>query len=774
MKILRFVSLTSAILVTFLYLSGLALAQPCPTCPGPQTPIQPAGRNSDGLPPEAHLLFQNAGEDWQARRWEQAIAKYRSIIHGHPSTPLAGSAHMRVGLYLKYQNLWDEAVQEFERGISIIPGTRAAHDAKTSIACVHASRGMYDEAEILLKEVLAETKDRDQAKYCSGWLKWINILKSQTKQSKSSSCGPRALSMVLKIKGIDHGDLGDEIVSLPSAKGNQISMEELRRIAEVKGLNAYGIKATIDQLDTIELPAIALLRPGHYIVVLSVNQKEYKIIDPEKGERPITIYSKEILERDWTGYLLAFGDETRQHAGQTVLTQKEMESLQGGVCSCCPSGYLGGKEDYPNIVFDEIERPIKGCVSKGGMPKILINTTTFNLVVEDIDLSYGGLGPRVEIKRTYNSDDPGGSVFGQGWTFSYNVSLSENPGGGSVNLRRGSGKNEYYSYQGGGRYSSPLGVHDELTKDLNNGTYSLWIKREKVTQNFNSSGKLTSIVDRNGNAITFQYDVSGNYLTTITDAVGRITTFIYWEDINKVHTITDYIGREATFTYENENLKTTTDMAGNMVTYDYQTDTYMDMKSITTSAGTTQIGWYNSWMLSAHYLSYITDPLGNTRWHYFCRYPEYSCPFMSQYDTGIKDARGNWMYYYNPGWCGTGGFKNSQGNQTTFGYDGNCNRTSITNANGDLTTIGYNAYGDITFIKDPECAQQSPPCQTTFTYWNHGGVERDYLKEIKDPRDQTYIYFFEYSTDGKWNLSFITDPLNHNTEFKTTPRATAS
>ncbi len=55
----------------------------------------------------------------------------------------------------------------------------------------------------------------------------------------------------------------------------------------------------------------------------------------------------------------------------------------------------------------------------------------------------------------------------------------------------------------------PTGVYDELVKHGTgeNSTFSLRIKKDKTTQIFNSSGKLTSIVDRNGNAVTFQYDV---------------------------------------------------------------------------------------------------------------------------------------------------------------------------------------------------------------------------------------------------------------------------
>jgi ABC-type bacteriocin/lantibiotic exporter with double-glycine peptidase domain len=77
-------------------------------------------------------------------------------------------------------------------------------------------------------------------------------------------------------------------------------MEELKRVALTKGLKAQGLRVRMEQLDALELPVIALVNPGHYIVIFSADQRRYRIVDPEKGERAVTIYH-EVLERDWTG-----------------------------------------------------------------------------------------------------------------------------------------------------------------------------------------------------------------------------------------------------------------------------------------------------------------------------------------------------------------------------------------------------------------------------------------------------------------------------------------
>ncbi len=117
MKTIKLLLAAGAIAVIFLNLSKLASAQPCATCPGSGSRMQSSGQALDNSAWEAYFRHRSANEDWQAGRWEQAVAKYRSIIKTYPSTPQAGSAHLKVGLYLKYHAQFDEAIQEFQRGI---------------------------------------------------------------------------------------------------------------------------------------------------------------------------------------------------------------------------------------------------------------------------------------------------------------------------------------------------------------------------------------------------------------------------------------------------------------------------------------------------------------------------------------------------------------------------------------------------------------------------------------------------------------------------------
>jgi YD repeat-containing protein len=75
-------------------------------------------------------------------------------------------------------------------------------------------------------------------------------------------------------------------------------------------------------------------------------------------------------------------------------------------------------------------------------------------------------------------------------------------------------------------------------------------ERDGLKRNFDPAGKLTSIIDRFGNILTFSYD-SGK-LTAVSDGNGRSITFGYKAD-GKLETVTDPKGSNSfIFTYTSE------------------------------------------------------------------------------------------------------------------------------------------------------------------------------------------------------------------------------
>ncbi|MCI0562214.1 MAG: DUF6531 domain-containing protein [Nitrososphaera sp.] len=134
-----------------------------------------------------------------------------------------------------------------------------------------------------------------------------------------------------------------------------------------------------------------------------------------------------------------------------------------------------------------------------------VNTATGNYFFQRTDMAIPGRGQPTILTRTYNSLDTYSGPLGHGWTHSYNIFLTENPVG-SVAIKQGDGREEFYDPTGGGNYQSRFGgVFNTLVKNPD-GTFTLTSK-DQTELHFNTSGQLTSITDRNGNTLTLQYNL---------------------------------------------------------------------------------------------------------------------------------------------------------------------------------------------------------------------------------------------------------------------------
>jgi len=408
-----------------------------------QPEIAFAQKNSGPCPCEeeyksekGYSLYKEAAKDWKERKWQKAVEKYQEIIEKHPTSPLAAKAHIGTGLYLKYLRYYDEAVPEFQKGISMLPGTRSARDARTSIACVRTLQGKYNEALFILQEVMSEAKNWDQVKYCSYWMKYL-LRQKAGKFSKLNSCGPRTLGTILRLKGTKLSL--QELSTFKSLQQYRVSMQDLKEAAESKGLRATGVNIDLAAVTKLEMPVIAQVEPGHYIVITSFDKNGFTIIDSARGEKPYIIPAS-ALQRRWTGNVLLFGDNEVNILRYALLTENRMKNTFGGVCDCCPIGGNGPKDESKHTKYVD-------------PASIWVNTVNLNMVVEDTDLFYSCVGPDIEIKRTYNADAPTQSSFGRSWTHSYNIYLTEEPTG-DILVNRGGGKIDRFYYIG----SDPIGM----------------------------------------------------------------------------------------------------------------------------------------------------------------------------------------------------------------------------------------------------------------------------------------------------------------------------
>jgi RHS repeat-associated protein len=415
-----------------------------------------------------------------------------------------------------------------------------------------------------------------------------------------------------------------------------------------------------------------------------------------------------------------------------------------------------------------------------------VNISTGNATYEFTDLALPGKGSSLTFTRTYNSQDVANSGFlGRGWRCEYQTAL-EFPTAAEVTLIAADGRQEIFTASGGGDYTSPQGVTERLHKNAN-GSFTI-THLDQSHLEFDSGGRLSSAVDRYGNATTLTYNTSGQ-LTGVTEAGGRTLSFTY--DYAYLTQVEDNAGRTASFTYDTGgNLVSATDPNGHTTTYTY--DSNHQLTSVSEpepSANPLMTNTYTDGRVTLQ-----TDALGN----------ETALSFdTTNQETTVTDARGNvtveaWDAHYrlieqtdpydNSGSIlyNTAGFPESvtdaNGHTSSFVYDSLGNIISATDPEGHETEASYDsANGNQLWFEDAADQRttyswdasgtfldsiETPVGTTSFT-WNTNGT----LDSLTDAESHTW----EYGYNAYGDLTSIVDPLSFVTtcEYDSAGRTTA-
>jgi ABC-type bacteriocin/lantibiotic exporter with double-glycine peptidase domain len=100
-----------------------------------------------------------------------------------------------------------------------------------------------------------------------------------------------------------------EITASMATGSGEVSMLDLKRFAEKKGLSVSGWRLTFDDLRSAPKPVILLVSGGHFIVADSVDARGRVICrDPESGN---ILYPRDALASSWHGEALVFGPMKR-------------------------------------------------------------------------------------------------------------------------------------------------------------------------------------------------------------------------------------------------------------------------------------------------------------------------------------------------------------------------------------------------------------------------------------------------------------------------------
>lgn len=142
-------------------------------------------------------------------------------------------------------------------------------------------------------------------------------------------------------------------------------------------------------------------------------------------------------------------------------------------------------------------------------------TGSFNEQLTDVALP--GIGYPFSFGRSYSSADLSSGRMGIGWhdSLSANLQILDS---GNVVLHGENGQQITYSKNSDGSFTAATA--SATLKSVQSG-YEL-VRRDQIHYLFDTSGRLLSIKDRNGEGLTLSY--SGAQLTTVTDAGGRQAT----------------------------------------------------------------------------------------------------------------------------------------------------------------------------------------------------------------------------------------------------------
>lgn len=142
-----------------------------------------------------------------------------------------------------------------------------------------------------------------------------------------------------------------------------------------------------------------------------------------------------------------------------------------------------------------------------------------------VDASIPVAGPPLEIRRTYNSQDPRSTgAFGAGWTTTLDQRITTDPDAtGNVVVTLASGRQVRFGRNSDGSYAPPPGLNITL---VNGGTS--WTLRDATgeVRQYDGGGRLTSLTDAHGRRQEYLY--SAGLVQQIRDVASARSLHIIW------------------------------------------------------------------------------------------------------------------------------------------------------------------------------------------------------------------------------------------------------
>ncbi len=519
--------------------------------------------------------------------------------------------------------------------------------------------------------------------------------------------------------------------------------------------------------------------------------------DPVSLNKPVTFsgaISVPVLGRPITNYKWVFSDSTVVNGNQPTVTHTFPNGIEGTVALIVTDSTGASGTASVRFPLNGVGNPPQ---AKNALSKDPVNTATGNFIMNPTLMSVSARGVPFVFQAFYNSksydplvlnSQPG--PLGFSWTHNFEISVSPvtvEDEFQTVIIAFGDGHREKYTLKGT-NWTAEAGIYNKLIQSAD-GSFAL-TSPNQIKSQFDVSGRLISISDRNGSSLTvvwepvpsdatksriarielpggidpnnprkvlFSYDAASGHLKALTDPINRTVEFTI-DAAHDLRAVKNLRGNSTAYTYDDlHQMLTGTDARGHMfvenvywnrtVTEQYDADrnkttfeypfppgvSNIDFTRIVRFGGIdneTTEDHHNGKLQLVEHIVWIRNPETGNGFIALSQKSEYDP--VSGDRTAVIDRNGN---------------------RYTFAYT-NGNVTKITTPDQGVTLIEYDAFNNPILKTNPLLKQAK---------WDYNATGNLIAYTFPYDSNNPAQYKRTYTPDAYGQVTFATDANNHTT-----------
>jgi RHS repeat-associated protein len=207
---------------------------------------------------DSNLSFAKAMEEWNQKKYRQAVKSLEKHIQEFPDSPWKQEARMHVADNAQWTGRFTDSILTYEQIVEETdrtPGSRSfdVHfKALQKWAAVDILLGRFQDAENKCNDIKASDLHWRRRTWADYWLLKLQMFKKNTRQLHT--CGSNALLVVLKDFG--KGEQAKKLSTQISPRQEGYNLAELQGLAKKYGVEMRGFRTDVEQLAKLPMPLL--------------------------------------------------------------------------------------------------------------------------------------------------------------------------------------------------------------------------------------------------------------------------------------------------------------------------------------------------------------------------------------------------------------------------------------------------------------------------------------------------------------------------------------